>query len=290
MVECLEAVTCLVALWDDAGLFLKKKEFETSMLLAEKFLNSYEHLHKWALAKGRKLFNIVHKHHSFLHLVQSSQLLNPRITTTFRGEDFVGHISKMSHSVSFGVKATKLSQKLTPKYQVLCHLLQTRTDFELHSSKIFDWPCKRYSKINFGNGQKEQHWLSNQNLSSGSTSVALSVLCQKSSFEKRKPLQKAACVTLDLTKTWPQPPTVALVLFMFQRKNAWVGMVLGLFLFDFFLARLIDFGLSSGPSPWIDFELTFPPFFSFDSGIEYGVHRINYWYWFSFDILHIIQL
>ena len=138
MVECLEAVTCLVALWDDAGLFLKKKEFETSMLLAEKFLNSYEHLHKWALAKGRKLFNIVHKHHSFLHLVQSSQLLNPRITTTFRGEDFVGHISKMSHSVSFGVKATKLSQKLTPKYQVLCHLLQTRTDFELHSSKIFD--------------------------------------------------------------------------------------------------------------------------------------------------------
>ena len=94
MVEALEAVTCLVALWDDAGLFLKKKEFETSVLLAEKFLNSYEHLHKWALAKGRKLFNIVHKHHSFLHLAQSSQLLNPRITTTSRGEDFVGHISK----------------------------------------------------------------------------------------------------------------------------------------------------------------------------------------------------
>ena len=94
MVEALEAVICLVALWDDAGLFLKKKEFETSVLLAEKFLNSYEHLHKWALAKGRKLFNIVHKHHSFLHLAQSSQLLNPRITTTSRGEDFVGHISK----------------------------------------------------------------------------------------------------------------------------------------------------------------------------------------------------
>ena len=94
MVEALEAVTCLVALWDDAELFLKKKEFETSMLLAEKFLTSSERLHKWALAKGRKLFNIVHKHHSFLHRVQSCQLLNPRITTAFRGEDFVGHYQK----------------------------------------------------------------------------------------------------------------------------------------------------------------------------------------------------
>ena len=33
MVDALEAITCLVAPWDDAGLFLKKKEFETSMLL-----------------------------------------------------------------------------------------------------------------------------------------------------------------------------------------------------------------------------------------------------------------
>ena len=138
MVEALEAITCLVTSWDDAGLFLKKKEFETSMLLAEKFLNSYDYLHRWALEKGRKLFNVVHKHHSFLHLVQSCQFFNPKATTTFRGEDFVGHISKMSHSVSFGVRATKLSQKLTPKYQVLCHLLKTRTGFELHSTKIFE--------------------------------------------------------------------------------------------------------------------------------------------------------
>ena len=41
----------------------------------------------------------------------------------------------MSHSVSFGVRAAKLSPKLTPKYQLLCHLLQARTDFELRSSK-----------------------------------------------------------------------------------------------------------------------------------------------------------
>ena len=141
MVECLEAVTCLVALWDDAGLFLKKKEFETSMLLAEKFLkkNSYEHLHKWALAKGRKLFNIVHKHHSFLHLVQSSQLLNPRITTTFRGEDFCRtHIKNEPLSFLWCESHQAITKTDYQSYQVLCHLLQTRTDFELHSSKIFD--------------------------------------------------------------------------------------------------------------------------------------------------------
>ena len=65
---CKKAETCLVTLWDDAGLFLKKKEFEISMLLAEKNLNSSEPLHKWALAKGRKPFNFVHKHHSFLRI------------------------------------------------------------------------------------------------------------------------------------------------------------------------------------------------------------------------------
>ena len=73
MVEALEAITCLVASWDDAGLLLKKKEFETSVLLAEKFLNSSDYLHRRALEKGRKPFNVVHKHHSFLHLVQSCQ-------------------------------------------------------------------------------------------------------------------------------------------------------------------------------------------------------------------------
>ncbi len=74
----------------------------------------------------------------FLHLVQSCKFLNPKVTATFRGEDLAGHMrhmSKMSHSVSFGVRATKLSQKLAPKYQALCHLLKTRTDFDMHSSK-----------------------------------------------------------------------------------------------------------------------------------------------------------
>ena len=40
--------------------------------------------------------------------------------------DFVGHISKMCHSISFGVSSTKVSSKLCPKYRLHLHLLLRR--------------------------------------------------------------------------------------------------------------------------------------------------------------------
>ena len=66
----------------------------------------------WSLEKGRHSFAIVVKHHTFIHLLWNSEFLNPKRHWNFKGEDFVGRISRMAHSISFGVSSTRVSSKL----------------------------------------------------------------------------------------------------------------------------------------------------------------------------------
>ena len=68
----------------------------------EKFLLSYKWLCSWSLEKKRNSFGIVAKHHSFRHLLANCKFFNPKRHWNFRGEGFVGHISRMCHSISFG--------------------------------------------------------------------------------------------------------------------------------------------------------------------------------------------
>ena len=48
------------------------------------------------------------------------------------GEDFVGRISTLAHSISHGVRSTRLSLKVAPKYKVLLHLRLARQDMDVH--------------------------------------------------------------------------------------------------------------------------------------------------------------
>lgn len=123
----------LVDLWDQSGTFLTQREYEKSLHLGGTFLNSYSYLNNWSLEKDRKSFHIVPKHHSFLHLLWGAKHLNPRIAWCFAGEDFVGQISKLGHSVSMGVSATRLSLKIAPKYRILIHLHLTRSMKEVEA-------------------------------------------------------------------------------------------------------------------------------------------------------------
>ena len=125
----------LVRLWDEAGTFLSGAEYGKSLALGKEFLDAYQWLHLWSLEKGRNSFAIVAKHHTFIHLVWNSRFMNPTRHWCFKGEDFVGHISKMAHSVSFGVSSIRLSQKITAKYRVLVHFLLTR---EMHQNHLED--------------------------------------------------------------------------------------------------------------------------------------------------------
>ena len=91
----------LVQLWCDAGTFLTPREFAKAMSLGKDFLDACKWLHAWSLEKGRNSFAIVAKHHSFIHLLWNSKYMNPTKHMCFLGEDYVGHISKLAHSVSF---------------------------------------------------------------------------------------------------------------------------------------------------------------------------------------------
>ena len=117
----------LVKLWDDMDICPTPSEYEKGLALAGSFLKSYQWLNLWSLEKDRKSFHIVPKHHSFLHLVWNSKHLNPKLQWCFRGEDFVGQISRLTHSISMGVSSTRLSCKVANKYRILVHLFLTRS-------------------------------------------------------------------------------------------------------------------------------------------------------------------
>ena len=138
IVEALEATTELITLWDNAANTLTSDEFDYSILLGERFFNLYHDLNQWAADEGRSAFHVVHKFHTLLHTIQQAKYLNPKLNTCWRGEDFVGHLSKLAHSVSFGVKSTRITQKLALKYRILMHLLLSRKDFIIHTETVFD--------------------------------------------------------------------------------------------------------------------------------------------------------
>ena len=86
-------------------------------------------MNTWALSKSLKLFNVTHKFHSMMHLIKNAQFLNFRIHHNFRAEDFVGQVSILTHSVSFGVKSVRVCAKVAIKYRILLHLQLTRPGF-----------------------------------------------------------------------------------------------------------------------------------------------------------------
>ena len=111
MIHAASSLEKLVKLWDIAGEFLTPAEFATAMALGKEYLLTYKWLHSWSLEKDRNSFAIVAKHRTFIHLVMNCKFGNPKRQWCFRGEDYVGHISKMCHNISFGVSSTKLTTK-----------------------------------------------------------------------------------------------------------------------------------------------------------------------------------
>ena len=102
---------------------------------AEDLLTSSEVEKPWIVEKNSSWltngcmpgpWKIVSKFHTFIHMWMGCKFMNPRKQWCFKGEDYVGHISKMAHSISFGVSSTRISNKLCPKYRVLQHFLICR--------------------------------------------------------------------------------------------------------------------------------------------------------------------
>ena len=131
MLECMQNMQDLMGIFDKADVVPTAAEHKEAMTLGKGFLDHYSMLHTWALEEGKHLFHIVHKFHTFQHLLENSKHLNPAACWCFANEDFVGRISQLVFSSSSGVRSTRLSSKMAPKYRVLLHLLLTRDNFSL---------------------------------------------------------------------------------------------------------------------------------------------------------------
>ena len=84
--KMISACTCLeklVALWDQTGPVPTQEEYNESLSLGKGFLDEYAWLNQWSLEKGRKSFNIVAKHHTFIHLLWG-QAPEPQASVVFQ--------------------------------------------------------------------------------------------------------------------------------------------------------------------------------------------------------------
>ena len=129
MIGCIQALNQIIQHFDQVDVFLTPKQYKTSRDLAKRFFGLYQDLHSWALTKGQKLFHITSKFHACGHLFKNTKWMNYRIHQNFRAEHFVGQMSQLAHSCSFGVKNTRISLKVVEKYKVLLHLQLTRPGF-----------------------------------------------------------------------------------------------------------------------------------------------------------------
>ena len=132
MLQAMQCMSKLIKLFDEADAFLTEAEWHKAMSLEKGFSDYYALPSAWAPEKGRKLFNIVMKCHTFQRLVANSKHFN----WTFSSEDSVGKISLLTSSVSPGVSSTRFSVKVAPKYRILLHFLLTREGMELASRQI----------------------------------------------------------------------------------------------------------------------------------------------------------
>ena len=111
------------------GIFPTPTEFEKASNLAKRFFSTYADLNEWAVKENRKLFHTTHKFHTFHHLIKNPKFLNWRLHQNYRAEHFVGQMATLAHSVSFGVKSSRLSSKIAVKYKLLLHLQLLRPGF-----------------------------------------------------------------------------------------------------------------------------------------------------------------
>lgn len=133
MLKCMQHMQDLVSGFDMADIVPTAEEHKQAMSLVKGFLDNYHSLNQWALEKGKLLFHKVYKFHSFQHLVEGSKFLNPAACWCFQNEDFVGKMSQLVFSISPGVKSSRLSWKVAPKYRILLHFLLTRDNFSIGS-------------------------------------------------------------------------------------------------------------------------------------------------------------
>lgn len=93
------------------------------------------------------LFKNAKRHYTW-HMSKKFRFLNPKLTSTFKGEDYVGQISVMGHNWSMGESRLQVASVLAEKYREHMHHRLTRGDFldTIKDSFLLKTACLTFSE------------------------------------------------------------------------------------------------------------------------------------------------
>ena len=94
------------------------------------FLSHYQWLSAEAFGNNTFQYNVVPKFHFFYHLGEQGEFENPRLSSCYKMEDFIGKICAMAHACCCGTKTHAIPWKVGEKYICLIHLRLTLDCFQ----------------------------------------------------------------------------------------------------------------------------------------------------------------
>ena len=86
------------------------------------YLRLYGALAKTYMEQGKLLFDITIKCHYLAHVMLQSRWLNPRLSWTFAGEDFMHIMKVLAQACVKGVESSQVAAKMLMKYRVTLEL------------------------------------------------------------------------------------------------------------------------------------------------------------------------
>ena len=128
--EACKLLASFYELLDSQPMFMSDEAAAQTVDIMKGCLRHYSWLTQWAEAKGLKLHHQVSKFHFAVHLAQQATYMNPRLLWTYRAESWLGKMSAIAHSTSFGTRGTRLTIGLCDKFRVMLHFRLTRPVFE----------------------------------------------------------------------------------------------------------------------------------------------------------------
>ena len=125
-IKMMEGLDQLYRIMHSADVVLTNEEHDEFAAASQVFLLEYTWLSNWAREQNLYRYSVVPKFHYLVHLVDSARACNPRFLWCYRGEDFVGRMSRLAHACLCGTPPFKVGHAMMAKYAVAMHLRLTR--------------------------------------------------------------------------------------------------------------------------------------------------------------------
>ena len=126
MLHCGERLQTLCEIFGSSGHFINNHD--DVMRNCWEASESYMKLSFWSATNGLHSFNLVNKHHMFIHLCLQAAFLNPESTWTYPYEDLVGRIQRVAMGSKSGLQSLALGRQLITKYRRIIHRALLRVD------------------------------------------------------------------------------------------------------------------------------------------------------------------